>query len=361
MSAIRAPFLPGVLAAAAALGAAGCRALPSGPAVRQSIATGEVDGSAVVNVPFVEQGPIGCGPAALAAVLRHHGLDASPDRIRDGELVPSSLGTYTYELAMSARRAGLFARDLRMVCDGEPTAMRRLLELLDAKLPVIVLLRRGPPLFTTYHYVAVTGYDDTRGLILYQDGLTPDAVDDYDSFQDDWHAGDHWALVVFPPEKHFEFLSAADHVELAGLCDARGSFEASLAHHEAALRETPDDPVAAVGAAGALSRLGRNAEAAAAFERCIELNPDDARALNNFAGHLLRSGGDLARAEALARRAIDASPELRPYTLDTLGRVLAARGDVDGARAQLAAALASTRPDQERLRGEIEARLSLLR
>ncbi|HKE01899.1 MAG TPA: tetratricopeptide repeat protein, partial [Planctomycetota bacterium] len=217
-----------------------------------------------------------------------------------------------------------------------------------------------PPFLHRYHYVAVTGFDDVRGYVLYQDGYSPDEVDDYESFQDDWHGGDHWALVVFPPERTFSFLSADDHRELAALCEPRESWDAAAAHLRAVLELEPDDADALVGLASALSRGGHADDATREFERALARAPGDARAMNNFAQHLVRSGGDLARAEELARAALASAPALAGYVDDTLGQVLAARGDREGARAAFAAALAQLRTDQDSLRRRVLARLEAI-
>ena len=340
--------------------AVGCRSLPPGAEVRRAIAEGRVEGRAIEGVPFVEQPSRGCGPAALASVLGFHGAEVSPKEIREQEIVPSRLGTYTYELALFARRRGLFARDLRFPCEAEVSPMRRLLALLDEGLPVVVLVRRGTPPFTNFHYVAVTGYDDTTGLVLFQDGKTKDGVERYLSFQDDWHAGDHWALVVAPPERDFTFLTAEDRLELASLCEERGSWAEASAHYAKVLEERPEDREALVGRAGALSHLGRVEEAGALFERTVAETPEDPRALNNFALHLLRSGGDLERAESIARRALALAPALSAYVEDTIGQILAARGDTAGARVAFESALAGARPGEERLRREIREHLGTL-
>ena len=210
------------------------------------------------------------------------GGGGAPEQIEAEELVPDSLGTATYELALASRRAGFFSRDMRFVCAADPSPMRRLIALLDAGLPVVVLVKRGFPLFARYHYVAVTGYDDTRGLVLYQDGLEPDAVDDYESFQDEWHGGGHWALVVFPPDRDFDFLTADDRLELAQLCESREMWEAAEHHYSSVLAERPADRGQRWGGL-ALSHLRRGEEATAAYERALESDPNDPRALNNYA------------------------------------------------------------------------------
>ena len=82
-----------------------------------------------------------------------------------------------------------------------------------------------------------------------------------------------------------------------------------------------------IGAAHAAD--GKTAEARAAFEEALRLNPKDARALNDL-GFLLEQAGELAGAAELYRRAVDVRPE---FTLarTNLGELLAKQGDLAGA------------------------------
>jgi tetratricopeptide (TPR) repeat protein len=352
-------FLNATIAVAMGLPAA-CKSVPPAAEVRQSVAERRVVGRSVDGVPFVEQEPLGCGPAALSAVMAYHGVNVTPADIHSGELMPSSVGSATYELALAARARGLFARDIRFPCKEDSSPMRRLIALVDEGIPVIVLVRTGFPMFRSYHYEAIVGYDDTNGYVLYQDGYTPDGVDTYASFQDDWHDGDHWALVVFPPEKELSFLTAEDRIELGALCEEKGSWEAAERHYRIARVEKLEDRRAALGLASALSHLGRRDEAAAVFEEMLRSQPDDPRALNNYALHLLRNNIDLARAEALARRARAASPDLAAFIDDTIGQILAARGETERARSAFESALAAAKPNQKKLQDKIRERIAAL-
>lgn len=74
----------------------------------------------------------------------------------------------------------------------------------------------------------------------------------------------------------------------------------------------------------AYAEAGRFDAAIAACEHLLERRPLDSRAKNNLAWYLARGGGDLKRAEALARQADAADPD-NVLVLDTLGYVLIRR------------------------------------
>lgn len=79
---------------------------------------------------------------------------------------------------------------------------------------------------------------------------------------------------------------------------------------------------------------GRDAEAAAAFERALAERPDDAELANAVAYAWANAGTELDRAEVLVRQALAADPENADY-LDTLGWILCRRGDVEAGMVEL--------------------------
>src|SRR5208337_478060 len=96
----------------------------------------------------------------------------------------------------------------------------------------------------------------------------------------------------------------------------------------------------------ALYQQGKYREAAAAFQRCLQMRPDDAVVLNNTALSL-KQAGDYAAAEPLMRRALAIDEKaLGPdhpavaTELNNLAGLLEARGDYAGAEPLYRRALA---------------------
>jgi tetratricopeptide (TPR) repeat protein len=85
-----------------------------------------------------------------------------------------------------------------------------------------------------------------------------------------------------------------------------------------ALKRDPNDERLIFNLALVLDERDNEDEALRMMERVIEINPRNSDALNYLAYGLIGKGGELGRAEALARRALEVKPQ-DPYYLDTLG------------------------------------------
>jgi tetratricopeptide (TPR) repeat protein len=115
---------------------------------------------------------------------------------------------------------------------------------------------------------------------------------------------------------------------------AKGRHELAARLLRAALNPDPaqqpapyrEDLLFYIGAAH--TAAGKTDEARAAFEEALQLNPKDARALNDL-GFLKEQAGDLAGAAELYRRALDARPEFI-LARTNLGELLAKQGDLAG-------------------------------
>src|SRR5262249_20948697 len=71
--------------------------------------------------------------------------------------------------------------------------------------------------------------------------------------------------------------------------------------------------------------------AATDLERALKLSPSDARALRNYANHVLQPLGRIPEAIATARTATELDP-LSPYSWGILGMALCFHGEMDAAR-----------------------------
>ena len=74
------------------------------------------------------------------------------------------------------------------------------------------------------------------------------------------------------------------------------------------------------------------------MEEVVKLNPRNSDALNYLAYGLIANGTDLARAQVLAREALEIKPQ-NPYYLDTLGWAQFKAGKLEEAEATLAKAV----------------------
>ncbi len=112
---------------------------------------------------------------------------------------------------------------------------------------------------------------------------------------------------------------ALAHLSLGLARRAGGDAKGAIESFDRALALDPSLSDAGYFAAQTLAMGGDSAGATQRFERFVRIYPDHAGALNDLAWALAEEGGDLARAESLAERAVRLSG--RAEMLDTLGYV----------------------------------------
>ncbi len=115
------------------------------------------------------------------------------------------------------------------------------------------------------HYRLITGYDDSAGTFLTQDSFKGNNYRrPYDLIERDWRAFNYLYLVLHPAEREAEVMAA-----LGPDADATRNLERALARAQAETSDLPPDqvPFAWHNAGVSLLRLGRMAEAAAAFDQ----------------------------------------------------------------------------------------------
>ncbi|MBI5379916.1 MAG: tetratricopeptide repeat protein [Nitrospirae bacterium] len=169
-------------------------------------------------------------------------------------------------------------------------------------------------------------------------------------------------------------LSAEEHLRLGALYEARGQVNLAEKEYAAVLQRDARsaDPLSDRQAgrmparrAEAHTRLGNLAyqrgEPATAGRHYLDAlahRPDHPEACNNLAWIYAEQGGGLEEAEALARRAVQASTgSQRAYFLDTLGVVLLRRGHPQEAHEVFVEALALAEPGGGRLRAALQRHL----
>jgi ABC-type bacteriocin/lantibiotic exporter with double-glycine peptidase domain len=140
----------------------------------------------IPDLPFFAQEYLQCGPAALAAVLNHHGQNTTPQEVARDIFRPQ-VGTLTLDMVLHARRQGLAARWY----DG---SLSDLLRAVEAEKPLIVLLDQGVGPVENNHYAVVAGYAPD-GVVL-NSGRTEHLVTDWGRFYRQWRRAGRWTLEV---------------------------------------------------------------------------------------------------------------------------------------------------------------------
>ena len=296
----------------------------------------------VEHVPIRAFEDDNCGPGSLSVVL-----NALGDPITDVELLAQlphapGGGVLSVDLLLAARQRGFSAS---LVSASEETLRKEILE----GRPVILMLRllnapgRGKDI---YHYIVADGVDPRRGLFRFQFGDGEVRWSTLERLEGAWKGAGH-ALLTIRRRESAPDLQTAVNLESAGQLDAAAEEYLSI------IEKHPESVRSWVNLGNVRSRQARTAEAERAYRRALDLAPGDPDALNNLAWLLLENGSGLGEAESLARRAAARPGPDRPLVLDTLARILGARGRCDEADAIFGEALDLTDLPPE-LRSDLE-------
>lgn len=297
----------------------------------------------IPNVPMQKWDIMTCGAGSLSAVLQHHGDPTTMDEWQ-AKLPKTRGGVMSIDLVLAAREKGFEAQLL--------TGDQSLVEAeLRAGRPVILMLQvvqyPGKSL-DFFHYIVLDGYDASRNLFRAQFGDGRARWATMRRLEPAWKKTKHATIVIRPRHPLSDSLRAAVRLEEEG--------KLALAAH--AYRElVGQDPrytLAWTNLGNTEMRLGRRAAAEDAFRKAIETDPESADALNNLAW-LLFEDKRMDEAEPLARKAAITKAPDAWMRLDTLARILAARGACDEAQMTFRQALAAVPPARATERAEIEA------
>ena len=93
-------------------------------------------------------------------------------------------------------------------------------------------------------------------------------------------------------------------------------------------------------------QLGRNADAYAAYDQCLAINPDNAGCLNNYAYYLSEENRDLDKAEAMSLKTVKENPN-NPTYLDTYAWILYLQGRYEEANIYIEMAVKNLNPEED--------------
>jgi tetratricopeptide (TPR) repeat protein len=304
----------------------------------------------ILDVPFIAQKPNYCGPAALAMLANYYGHPISQDEIASAIYLPDIGGTLTSELGEYARRFNLWVRQYHGTLDD-------LRQKLDAGVPLLVLGKFGEQ----PHYFVVLGWDKFRQVVTVHSDTRPRYEMHLEDFQTRWDRAGNWTLLVCPPEKVTWRLSAEEHNDLGLFFERGGLLAAATEHYVAATQLHPENSYFRMNLGNVLLKQRRLHEAAGAFTRAVELDAQNADAMNNLAYTYSEMETNLDEATRLCQQAATLRPSRQAYYLDTLGGIYLKEGKLRAAIATFESALAATTERQASLRSGIEQRLTATR
>lgn len=302
--------------------------------------------SIIPGVPMQKWDIMSCGAGSLSSVLQHYG-DPTSMKEWDATLPKTRGGVMSIDLVLAARQRGFDAR----LVSGDRTVIEG--EVRDGH-PVILMLQviQAPgKSYDFFHYVVIDGFDDTQNLFRVQFGDGKARWATMDRIEPAWKPTKHAAILIRPADPTTTALRAAVQLEDQGKLGL-----AAHAYREI-LEKNPKSTIAWTNLGNAEMRLGRNAAAEEAFRKALELEPESADTLNNLAW-LLYEEKRVDEAEPFARKAAQAQAPDAWMRLDTLARILVARGNCDEAKTAFRDAIKAVPDSRATERAEIEAAAS---
>jgi len=302
----------------------------------------------IPNVPMQHWDIKSCGAGALSSVLQHLGDATTMDEWQE-KLPKTRGGVMSIDLVLAARERGFDAQ----LVTGDPTLIEA--ELRDGR-PVILMLQvvQAPGKgYDFFHYIVIDGYDPMLNTFRTQFGDGRARWATMKRIEPAWKPTKHAAILIRPADPNTAAIRTAVRFEDEG--------KLALAAHEyrGILDRDPKSVLAWTNLGNVEMRMGRNVAAEEAFRKALALEPESADALNNLAW-LLYEEKRVDEAEPLARKAVITKAPDPWQRLDTLARILVARGACDEAKMTFRQAIEAVPANRTTERAEIEAAASTI-
>ena len=299
----------------------------------------------IPNVPAQTWGIESCGAGSLSTVLQHYG-NTTTMQTWDATLPKTRGGVLTIDMLLAARKSGFDAQ----LVTGTPAIIEQ--ELQQGR-PVILMLQvvdSPGKHYDFFHYIVADGIDPASGLIRTQFGDGHGRWTTFDRLEKAWSGGGHAAILIHPGTTS-DALRAAVALEDAGkYADAATAYRTILAQH-------PESLLAWTNLGNAENQLGNRAAAEEAFRKALAIDATSRDALNNLAW-LLYESKRYDEAESLARKAVAQHGPDSYLVLDTLARVLAAKGSCNEAITTFRAAIDAVPTTHAAARSDLEKAMS---
>ncbi|HEV8434489.1 MAG TPA: tetratricopeptide repeat protein [Thermoanaerobaculia bacterium] len=295
----------------------------------------------IPNMPTLKWGIESCGAGSLSTVLQHYG-DTTSMQQWDASLPKTRGGVMTIDMLIAARQKGYEAKLVtgdRASVESELTAGR----------PVILMLKVIDALghhYDFFHYVVADGIDPEHNLIRVQFGDGQGRWVKFERLENAWSGGGHAAIFIHPRTED-ESLRAAVSLE------SEGKYTEAAAQYRDLLDHYKRTPLVWTNLGNAQMQLGQTHDAETSFRKALELEPSFRDALNNLAW-LLYQEKHYDEAEAMARKAVAQNGPDSYLVLDTLARILAARGACDEAAKTFRQAIDAVPASHTSARGDLE-------
>jgi len=303
------------------------------------------EATAIANMPMQKWGIESCGAGSLSTVLQHYG-DPTTMQSWDAALPKTRGGVLTIDLLIAARKKGYDAK----LVTGDAAMIAG--ELREGR-PVILMLQVVNSIgshFDFFHYIVADGIDPPNHLIRTQFGDGKARWVTFERLEKPWAGGGHAAILIRPRDVN-------DSIRAAVALEDQGKYAEAVTLYRDLLARHPASALGWTNLGNAEVHLGDRKEAEAAFRKALDADPTSRDAMNNLAW-LLFEEKRLDEAEQLARRAVARQGPDSYVVLDTLARVLAAKGACDEAVTTFRSAIDSVPPARATAKADIEKGLA---
>jgi len=230
----------------------------------------------LADTPFYPQTQYQCGPAALATVLRVHGVKTTPEILSTQVYIPDREGSLQIEMTVATRRHNLLPYPLKP----------RLIDLfteIAAGNPVLVLQNLSFAWCPQWHYAVVIGYDISTQEIILRSGKTKRWITPFKVFERTWQRADFWALAIVPIDEIPKTAEPLRYLKTAYAFEETGHSELALKAYQSASRQWPDVAVTWMTLGNMAFSLHNWIEAVRAFNTATNLDPESLISWNNLA------------------------------------------------------------------------------
>ena len=256
-----------------------CAADPFRAVTQQSVpAAIELDGT-----PFFPQQEYQCAPAALATVLVDSGVAVHPDELTPKVYLPERRGSLQPELLAVSREHGRIPYVI-------PPEFPALLAEVSRGRPVLVLQNLGVKLVPAWHYAVVVGFSRERGEVILRSGTDERRVTRGGVFANTWRRGGNWGVVALEPGELPATDDSAGYLQAIAAAEAVGRADLSEPSYAAAVGRWPDSSLAWLGLGNSAYARGEPATAEHMYRRALQVDSENAAALNNLASAVAELG-----------------------------------------------------------------------
>lgn len=251
----------------------------------------------LTQTPFFPQQRFQCGPAALATLLNWSGVATTPEQLAPQVYLPEKQGSLQAELLGASRRHQRIPYTLQPRLD-------HLLQEVAAGHPVLVLQNLALSWYPRWHYAVVVGYDLEQGFVILRSGTEQRKILPLALFERTWARGNHWAMVVLPPDQLPASAEEAPYLKAVASLERLALWQTALTGYQTASSRWPHSAAAHFAQGNAHYQLGHLQDAETAYRETLVRQTDFAPALNNLA-LLLAEQKRFDEAMSLARRAVE--------------------------------------------------------